>query len=82
MNQIAPYSIGVPQTQDAGSFRILYLDKPFVTVNGDGIDVLVAVRICTALNLMERTENRHKLQEELWAMEERLDRICTEPLEA
>lgn len=80
MNQIAPYSIGM-STQESGSFRILFLDQPFITINGDGIDVLVAVRVCTALNLMERMEQRKKLQEELWAVEERLDRVCTEPLE-
>ncbi len=81
MEQIAPFSIGIPQEPDAGKYQILHLDKPFITISGDGIDVLVAVRVCTALNLLVKYEEHQKMKEELWAVQERLDRVCTEPVE-
>ena len=81
MSKTEPYSLVDGTEKPEGNFRVFVDDKPFCEIVGSSTDPLGALRVVMALNLYEKYEGWKKAkEEESWAVEERLHRVCHDVL--
>ena len=79
---IATYSISIGQDGENSKYHILEDGNLFCTIDGASTDVLSAVRVMVALNLINQYERFKRKEDAVFSLEERLDRVHQEPAEA